>query len=145
MTKEERFKERAATGNVCLNVDCPQREHCLRWQLREYVPRDRVFVMSVNPRYKGVAQGQCPAFRSDERITLAKGMVHFYDEMPRRMEERVKGLLIARYGRTIYYEYRNGKRLISPAMQAYIKDTCLHCGWTKEPVYDGYEEDYDWE
>lgn len=83
-------------------------------------------------------------FLSDEKIVMAKGMVHFYDEMPRRMEERVKGTFIAHFGRTIYYEYRNGKRLLTPELQAYVKQVCQECGWTQEPQYDEFVKDYVW-
>jgi hypothetical protein len=61
------------------------------------------------------------------------------------MEVLIKGQLIATYGRTIYYEYRNGKRLISPQKQAYIREVCQQCGWMKEPQYDDFVEDYLWE
>ena len=145
MEKNELLKQKAEKGQLCLNWMCEQREHCLRWQPQEYAPKDRLLLTSVNPRHRDVAKGRCPLYLADEKVMLAKGMVQFYDEMPRKVEERIKGLLIATYGRTIYYEYRNGKRLIPPKMQAYIREVCQHCGWTKEPQYDGFVEDYAWE
>ena len=145
MNKEDSLRKRALKGKVCLNWQCAKREHCLLWLMCAYLPNDTSVVTCVNPKNKEVAKGNCPYYLSDERVMMAKGMVGFYDEMPRKMEEPIKGLLIAQYGRTIYYEYRNGVRLISPKMQAFIKEICLHCGWTQEPKYDEVEEDYAWD
>lgn len=144
MTKDEVFKKQAEKELICLNEICEKREHCLRWQLREYVAKDRMTLTCINPRHKDVAKGNCSWYLNDKKIRMAKGMMQFYDEMPRKMEVLIKGQLIAAYGRTIYYEYRNGKRLISPQKQAYIREVCQKCGWMKEPQYDGFVEDYLW-
>ncbi len=125
MTKDEVFKKQAEKGLICLNDNCEKREHCLRWQLREYVAKNRMTLTCINPRHKDVAKGKCPLYLDDKKIRMA-------------------GQLIAAYGRTIYYEYRNGKRLISPQKQAFIREVCQQCGWMKEPHYDGFVEDYLW-
>ena len=41
-------------------------------------------------------------------------------------------------------EYRNGTRLIPPALQEKIRDLFRANGWTGEVTFDGYVEDYDW-
>ena len=84
-------------------------------------------------------------YLSDEKIVLAKGMVGFYDEMPRRMEERIKRVFIEHFSRTTYYEYRNGKRLLTPAQQQYIKQVCVEQGWTKDIHFDEFVTDYVWD
>ena len=40
--------------------------------------------------------------------------------------------------------YRNGSRLIPPALQEAIRNLFRDNGWTEEVQFDGYVEDYDW-
>ena len=40
--------------------------------------------------------------------------------------------------------YRNGSRLIPPALQEDIRNLFRANGWTDEVKFDGYVEDYDW-
>ena len=74
----------------------------------------------------------------------AKDMMHFFDEMPRRMEVRIKQELIDIYTRKRFYEYRRGDRLITPEMLRRIATVCRANGWTAEPVYDQWVDDYLW-
>ena len=46
--------------------------------------------------------------------------------------------------RTYYFEYRNGSRLIPPALQENIRNLFRESGWTEEVQFDSYVEDYDW-
>ena len=65
-------------------------------------------------------------------------------DMPKRVEQWVRAALIARYNRTYFFEYRNGARLIPPAMQDEVRDLFRQAGWTGEVNFDGYVETYDW-
>ena len=40
--------------------------------------------------------------------------------------------------------YRNGTRLIPPALQENIRNLFRVNEWTDEVTFDGYVEDYDW-
>ena len=42
------------------------------------------------------------------------------------------------------HEYRNGTRLIPPALQEKIRNLFRTNGWTDEVTFDSYVEDYDW-
>ncbi len=68
----------------------------------------------------------------------------FSNDMPRRVESAVRQGIIALTNRTYYFEYRNGSRLIPPALQQAIRDLFCTNGWTDEVEFDGYVEDYDW-
>ncbi len=60
------------------------------------------------------------------------------------MGDTVKAQLISEFKRTYFYEYRNGKRLITPTTQNFIATICQQNGWDKPVVYDDYVEDYEW-
>jgi hypothetical protein len=75
---------------------------------------------------------------------MKKGMTRFYLDMPGRMEHNIRQELIYTFGRTQYFEMRNGKRLISPEDQEVIAAVCRSHGWDGPFVYDGEEEDWLW-
>ena len=64
--------------------------------------------------------------------------------MPGRVEHNIRQELIWHFGRTQYFEMRNGKRLISPEDQEVIAAVCRSNGWNGPFVYDGEQEDWTW-
>ena len=131
MTEKEIFSHKAPNYLLCFINECPRRATCLRW-------------LSVNPMHPEVKANKCALYREKKHVRYAKGMMHFYDEMTRSQEIGIKHRLIVHYGRRQYYEYRRGERLISPEMQAFIGQVCKEHGYTKEPHYDGWQDDYAW-
>ena len=130
---------------VCYVEQCPLREHCLRWLVAQHVPNTAMSYNCVNPNYKGVGTTDCPMRRKDEQVRFAKGMTHvFNDDMPRRVEDAVKYGVISKTNRTYYYEYKNGSRLIPPALQEHIRRLFRENGWTEDIHFDNYVEAYDW-
>jgi hypothetical protein len=83
-------------------------------------------------------------YRENQTASYARGMMHFYDEMTSRQERAIRRRLINAYSRKPYYEYRNGDRPISPEMQQNIARICREEGYTAEPHYDSWEEDFLW-
>lgn len=109
------------------------------------MPESRSFISTVNPRAHDVGTAECPQYRHAEKVRFAKGMMHiFSDDMPRRIEKAVRQEFTEHHCKTYYYEYRNGQRLISPALQDEIRNLFRKAGWEKEIEFDGYVEDYDW-
>ena len=99
----------------------------------------------VNPHFEGVATKDCPMYRSDQKVRFAKGMTNiFTSDMPKRVESAVRSGIIGLTNRTYYFEYRNGSRLIPPALQENIRKLFRDNGWTADVQFDGYVEDYDW-
>jgi predicted AAA+ superfamily ATPase len=84
-------------------------------------------------------------YRNDQKVRFAKGMLNiFTDDMPKRVENAVRYGVIRKTNRTYYFEYRNGSRLIPPALQEKIRQLFRDNGWTDEVKFDSYVEDYDW-
>lgn len=139
------LKDKANHGFVvCFNRECYRREHCLRWLAKDYVPQNTFVQKSVNLASEAVQGEDCPMFLKDQKVKMGKGMIHLFEDMPRKMGDTVKALLIKEYKRTYFYEYRNGTRLITPSMQEYIANVCKENGWDKPVTYDEYVEDYEW-
>lgn len=146
MTEQEIFAQQAANGyTVCYADGCPKREQCLRWKVGQQMPDTNSFYQCVNPRSQNVGTEQCPHYRNSERVKFAKGMMHIFNaDMPARVKPFVRQRLIGSHCKTYYYEYRNGSRLISPAVQEEVRSFFREAGWNEEVHFDGYLEDYEW-
>jgi len=144
MTEKEIFSHKAPNYLLCFINECPRRATCLRWLVGQELQSNDYNILSVNPMHPEVKANKCALYREKKHVRYAKGMMHFYDEMTRSQEVGIKHRLIVHYGRRQYYEYRRGERLISPEMQAYIGQVCKEHGYTKEPHYDGWQDDYAW-
>ena len=145
-TKEELFRRKAESYLICFNHGCPQHEHCLRWQVGQYVNPKQTVVNCVNPYYAPAAEGHCDLYRDDQPVTMPVGMKeHFYYDMPARIAQKIKQTLIDHNCRATYYHYHNGTRPISPDYEAFIRQTCQRFGWTQPLQFDSTIEDYVWE
>jgi hypothetical protein len=144
MTEKEIFSHKAPNYLLCFINECPRRATCLRWLVGQELQSNDYNILSVNPMHPEVKANKCALYREKKHVRYAKGMMHFYDEMTRSQEIGIKHRLIVHYGRRQYYEYRRGERLISPEMQAFIGQVCKEHGYTKEPHYDGWQDDYAW-
>ena len=146
MKEQEIFKEKAVSGyTVCFAAQCPLKDRCLRWKVGQQMPDTKSSYHCVNPHYQDVATEHCPLFRQSEKVQFAQGMMHIFNaDMPRRVEPYVRSNLISSHCKTYYYEYRNGDRLIPPAIQEEIRDLFREAGWNQEVHFDSYVEDYEW-
>ena len=61
----------------------------------------------VNVMNKDVREGNCPFYKSDEKITMKRGFTHLFDDMPKRIGTAIRLELDEAYGHTTYYKYRN--------------------------------------
>ena len=146
MTEQELFRQQAENGyTVCGADQCPLKEQCLRYLVGRQMPDTTSSYLCVNPRYEDVGTDRCSLFRSSKKVKFAKGMTHVFNaDMPCRVEPFVRENLIRKHCRTYYYEYRNGTRLISPAIQEEVRSLFREAGWTEEIRFDSYVEDYEW-
>lgn len=142
---EELFKEKARHYLLCYNTSCELREHCLHWLAGPYVPETDKVCTVVNVMNKDVREGNCPFYKSDEKITMKRGFTHLFDDMPKRIGTAIRLELGEAYGHTTYYKYRNGKLPITPKMQEHIAQVCHKHGWTAEPVFDETTIEYNWD
>ena len=128
----------------CFNGQCLCADKCLRHLLTACIPEDRNYVTTVNPG-KAVPDGKsCPFFLPKKVVRLAVGMLHLYDNLNYRDALAVRREIYLHFGRGTYYRIRNGERLIAPDEQNFIKQVFRKHGITSDPVFDGYEDAYEW-
>ena len=143
-TRAEIFAEKADNYPVCFSETCPLREHCLHRILASYKPKDRIYITCVNLLNPQMQGEDCPQYRHDEPVRLPIGLSTIYYDMPSRIERAIKNHLINVYSRKRYYEYHNGTRPMTPDVERYVRLTIKNFGWTQEPNFAGYVEEYLW-
>ena len=144
MTTEERFREKSAHYLHCFNNECPLHQTCLPWLVSQHTTKTDVIITCVNPMNPGVKAGKCEMYRENKSVSYARGMMHFFDQMTGLQERAIRRRLIGTYSRKTFYEYRNGKRPISPDIQRNIARICKEEGYIADPHYDSWEEDFLW-
>lgn len=143
-SREEIFTAKAANYPVCFSQTCPLREHCLHSIIATYNPKDRIYVTCINLSNPKMQQADCPMFRNDEPIRMPVGLSTIYYDMPGHMERAIKNHLINVYSRKRYYEYHNGTRPLTPDVEQYVRKTIKSYGWTQEPKFHGFIEEFLW-
>lgn len=144
MVDEEILRKKTKGYVVCYSSKCPQREHCLRWQAAHRVKPDERIVTCINLLRPDTTNGSCQDYRDNKPVRIPKGMIHFYDNMPGKLEREIKSSLIARFTRVGYYKLRNGERQITPQIEREIAEICLEHGWSQPLVFDEYTEELLW-
>ena len=144
MAKEEKFREMATKGIVCQSEVCPVREHCLRSILKEYVPAHCLSVSAVHLGNPMMQQEGCPQYCPDQPVRMPLGLKRMYYDMPHHLERTIKTHLIGIFSLKRYYQYHGGRRPVTPDVEQVIRQTLLAAGWTQEPVFDDYTEEYLW-
>ena len=129
---------------LCIKGDCPKAANCLRHAAVTMMPAEVERWQIVSPAYLAQMEGECPMYRSAEKVQYARGFVRMIRTLPVNVSEMVAQKLIARFGRNAYYDMRKGKRAIAPAEQEIILTVVAECGAQQEVVFDSYEEDYQW-
>lgn len=129
---------------LCIKGDCPKAATCLRHRATQMMQVDVQRWSILSPAYLVQIEGECPHYRSAEKVKYARGFVRMIRTLPVNISEMVAHTLIARFGRNTYYDMRKGKRAIAPAEQEIILAVVAECGAQQEVVFDSYEENYQW-
>ena len=144
VSRDELFREKARTYIVCYSTACQLRDHCLRAILTGYQRADDPIATSVNLNNPAMQTDRCPMFRDSTPVRMPFGLRSMYHDMPGWMERSIKQRLIGDYSRKRYYEYHNGTRPLTPAVERHVREVVNSFGWQEEPVFMGCVEEYVW-
>ena len=129
---------------LCIKGDCPKASNCLRHVAVAMMPAEVQRWSIVSPAYLAQVEGECPMYRSAEKVQYARGFVRMMSAMTVQQAHAVKDSVIATFGMAMYYRMRKGTRLITPAEQETIYNLLEQQGITERPTFDAYTEDYLW-
>lgn len=128
----------------CFNGKCCHAAKCLRYQVTRFVPIERIDINIVNPARTTPDAKTCPFFVPDEKHRFAYGITHLLDNIPYKDAVTVKQQMIGYFGKHTYYRYFRKERYLKPSDQEFVHQLFRNLGIKEEPVYDGYEEYYEW-
>ncbi len=129
---------------LCTKSDCPKSANCLRHTAVSMMPAEVQTWHIVSPAYLAQTEGECPMYRSAEKVMYARGFIRMMSALTVKQAHAVKDGIIATFGIAMYYRMRKGTRLINPAEQEKIYELLNQQGVTERPAFDAYTEDYLW-
>ena len=129
---------------LCIKGDCPKASNCLRHAAVSMMPTEVQKWSILSPAYLAQMEGECPMYRSAEKVQYARGFVRMMSAFTVKQAHALKDSIIATFGMAMYYRMRKGTRLITPTEQETIYNLLEQQGITERPAFDAYTEDYLW-
>ena len=128
----------------CIHGDCTCADTCLR-QLayRHLIPTASVLHIANPTRCS--KDEHCPYRRDSTPSPYARGFTKMQERMFPSQYEQFANRLIVYFGRSAYYERRNGNRLLPPKEQKVVTEAARKAGVTETFRFDSYEQRLSWE
>lgn len=135
--------EKIGSGYIfCFNAGCPKRDDCIRFVVGNHIPDNREIGQAVLPT--AFKNHECRFFKQARIVEYAYGFEHIYDNVLRKDYTPLRKTLTLYLGnKGKYYEYKYGKRGLSPEKQQYIRNLFMQYGYTEDIVFDKYVMQYD--
>ncbi|MBR1933157.1 MAG: hypothetical protein IJ841_05675 [Prevotella sp.] len=123
---------------LCFNNDCPRRGECLRHVAGEHVPQGVSSWRCLLPQ--AATGATCQAFCPLAQERHAYGLGQLFDHVEKKDYAALKSAVTTYLGgRSNYYRYHRGERLLSPAQQEHIAQLLAKAGYAAGPVFGGYQ------
>lgn len=136
------FKKIGPGYLFCFNAECPKKDECVRYVVSSHIPDDVTVGTAVLP--PACRNGECKYFKSAQIVEYAYGFEHIYDKVMRKDYTTLRKILTEHLGNNgKYYEYKHGKRGLTPEQQQYIRELFAHYGYTEGVDFDRYVMQYD--
>ena len=129
---------------LCIRRECPKAETCLRHVATQMMPAEVQTWSILSPAYLVQIEGDCPHYRSAEKVQYARGFVRMMSALTVKQADAMKDSIVSTFGMNMYYRMRRGERLITPTEQEAIYQMLEQQGITTRPEFDTYVEDYLW-
>ncbi len=144
--KKERLgfrKELLRRGiSYCSKEDCSVKGQCLHYLAFDN-DKDFVEAYFINPR-KVQGNAQCTKFLSNEVHKVGRGFRRALAMIPKGQIRQIRSDMQSALGccYTIYYDYANGKKQLTPQTMKIIQQVFQTYGIPSDKVFDTYEEAY---
>lgn len=126
---------------ICTNESCPLREDCMRFIAGSNAPESTEIAMCVMP--KTLKDGHCRLYDKKTVVVMAKGFTTLYDKVMKKDFTRMrKAITQYLHGAKMYYEYKDGRRALSPEQQNWIRNFVKSQGYEWEVKFDHFSESY---
>lgn len=110
MEEKHDLSEVPSNYPLCLKRECSKASTCLRQLVEQEISDSVKYWTIISPQYQATQEGDCPHYRSNVKVTYAKGFVGMLDNMPNKQMRSVIPHLISYFGQRTYYRVRKGER-----------------------------------
>lgn len=143
---ENQYPEPLAPFNFarCFNTQCSKANSCLHHLAAVHDTPEYTSLRVVNPIRIPKDKTLCPYFQSTQKIHVAWGIEHLFDEVRYKYVKTLKNQLIGYFGRGKYYRFYRKECYLTPEDQEYIRKMFQKTGITEEPVFESYSDEYRW-
>ena len=128
----------------CFNNDCPQADSCLRNVAARHSTSGTQFIRIVNPAYYPTDGNTCSHFKQYQKVRMAWGISHLFDNVPSKEVAGLRRLLINHFTKALYYRFFRKEYAIIPRDQLYIRQLFKQKGIHEEPAFEYYTDEYEW-
>lgn len=126
----------------CFQSDCPQAETCIRFLAGKHVPADKICGHAVFPTAR--TGSTCKMYRPTRIIRAAHGFTALFANVKQKDDTPLRRRIMEYLGgRSTYYRYHHGERLLTPEQQEWILSLFRQAGYTEELRFDSYQDTYD--
>ncbi len=126
---------------ICTNETCPLRGDCLRFLAGSNVPEGIETALCVMP--KTAKDGHCRLYDKKTVAVMAEGFTTLYDKvMKKDFTHMRKTITQYLHGTKMYYEYKDGRRTLTPEQQSWIRNFVKSLGYEWEVKFDRLFESY---
>lgn len=128
----------------CFNTQCTKGENCLHRLAAIHDTPKYPSISIINPLCIPEDTNQCSFFQSTQKIHVAWGISHLFDEVPHKNVPALKSQLIAHFGRGKYYRFYREEYFLTPEDQEYIRRLFQQYGLKEDVTFDSYSNEYRW-
>lgn len=123
---------------ICQQGDCPKSKKCLCFISGQDIQAIETAQVVMSGTWKN---GECRFFKTFRYIRAAKGMKKIYKDVRKDDYTQMREAITRHLGGNgTYYRYRDGRKLLTPEQQQWIRDYFLRMGYTEEVQFDEYVE-----
>ena len=136
--------EKSADYPVCFLKDCPLAMKCLRFISSQELTDDKPFIKIVNPSLQKDLTNGCPCYRPNEKVKVAYGISHIYDNVPYSKMKKIKLKIQGKLNKTTYYRIFRKERPLWPKDQQIFQEVFSSFDITEPVVFDECHEVINW-
>lgn len=128
----------------CFNIQCPKADDCLHRLAALHDTPEYPSIPIINPMCIPADSSQCTYFQSAQKIHVAWGIKHLFDNVPHKSVSPMKSQLFAHFGKGKYYRFYREECFLTPEDQSCIRRVFRQNGIQDEPAFDSFSDEYRW-
>lgn len=139
MDKDFDFSQVPSHWSLCYVAECERKDECMRYQACLRAPLGHIRHPCVLPTV--TRRSQCPQFHPIHKVRVAVGFRYIFDKVLAKDIADMRAQVSAYLGnKSAFYDYRKGKRALTPRQQEWISHLFRRYGYTHEVVFDAYKD-----